>query len=463
MSNSERMHHFSKEGRNFVVDPNSLFLFERKARSGWSFRKNSTDKLYPISFLPLRTRDFQSEIRAEFARRKRGPDYTFLNISHSCNLKCVYCFAKGGNYNGLTALMDQTTAKNAVDAIISSCMAPTVTINFFGGEPLLNSSVLYATISYAIDAAIINRKTLNIIVTTNGTKSFCELGNRLNGTNHRIAISIDGPRDTHNLQRPFRNGRPSYDTITGNIMEYIEQFGAANITAKSTWKTQHNDLVSLVANLKSIGFHSIYLSKETHFTNGNANLSKTQGLEDLPAVLKAYDNLARWYVGELNVGTYLIIRPLYTIMRAILYSEIIRYRCMAGTRGWCVVPQGSIYPCHRFVEHKEYILGSVYSSDKLSVKLVDELASAEMLTPPLCLSCWAQYWCFSNRCVYQNVLMEQKLWEINQPQYCSFMRELLELICFHISNLNKVGKKIFNLKKMHNQQIQRTQKAAPLI
>lgn len=41
-----------------------------------------------------------------------------LNISHRCNLKCKYCFAKEGTYGGQAADMSLEIAKKAIDFLI---------------------------------------------------------------------------------------------------------------------------------------------------------------------------------------------------------------------------------------------------------------------------------------------------------------------------------------------------------
>ena len=41
-----------------------------------------------------------------------------LNIIHGCNLRCKYCFADEGEYNGHKGVMSLETAKQAIDMLL---------------------------------------------------------------------------------------------------------------------------------------------------------------------------------------------------------------------------------------------------------------------------------------------------------------------------------------------------------
>ena len=66
-----------------------------------------------------------------------------MHLAHDCNLRCGYCFAKGGAFAGKRELMDEDTARTAVDYLIAaSGPRRNLEVDFFGGEPLLNFAVL---------------------------------------------------------------------------------------------------------------------------------------------------------------------------------------------------------------------------------------------------------------------------------------------------------------------------------
>lgn len=66
-----------------------------------------------------------------------------LHIAHDCNLRCEYCFASTGEYGGHRALMSAEVGKAAIDFLLfHSAGRRNLEVDFFGGEPLMNFSVV---------------------------------------------------------------------------------------------------------------------------------------------------------------------------------------------------------------------------------------------------------------------------------------------------------------------------------
>ena len=62
-------------------------------------------------------------------------------VSNDCNLRCKYCYAKGGNYGRNRSVMSKKTAKSFVDFCVTN-FNRVDNVSFFGGEPLLNYPVI---------------------------------------------------------------------------------------------------------------------------------------------------------------------------------------------------------------------------------------------------------------------------------------------------------------------------------
>ena len=91
-----------------------------------------------------------------------------LNVSHMCNLRCEYCFADGGSYNGKATNMSFDVAKSAIDFLVErSGTRRNLEVDFFGGEPLLNLDVVKKTISYARSLEKSKNKNFRFTITTN--------------------------------------------------------------------------------------------------------------------------------------------------------------------------------------------------------------------------------------------------------------------------------------------------------
>lgn len=141
-----------------------------------------------------------------------------------CNFACDYCIqGDHGDYNKHAAKMSLETAARVGDWIeqrLDAIAPQRMVLTFFGGEPLLNMSVLYY-LSERLHRASGGRGVeflINII--TNGLLLSREMVERLNplGLNG-IKITLDGDRDAHNRSRPLRGGQGTFDRIVAAVRE----------------------------------------------------------------------------------------------------------------------------------------------------------------------------------------------------------------------------------------------------
>ena len=135
-----------------------------------------------------------------------------LNISHMCNLRCEYCFADGGSYNGAMTNMSFDVAKKAVDFLIEkSGHRRNLEVDFFGGEPLLNFDVVKKTVAYARGLEKEKGKNFRFTITTNATLLTDDAIEFFNKEMYNVVISIDGRKEVHNSVRKTATGEGSYD------------------------------------------------------------------------------------------------------------------------------------------------------------------------------------------------------------------------------------------------------------
>lgn len=134
-----------------------------------------------------------------------------------CNARCFYCFEKGIN----AVNMSENTANKLADFIIKKSDGKKVKIQWFGGEPLYNSS--------AIDI-ISNKLNENNIeffadITTNGylfdDKSLLKSKNSWHLKN--VQITLDGQRDTYNkIKNYIYNDKNPYNRVINNIERLLK-------------------------------------------------------------------------------------------------------------------------------------------------------------------------------------------------------------------------------------------------
>ncbi len=138
-----------------------------------------------------------------------------LNLE--CNLACTYCYEEG--FRGKLQMSD-ATAGTTVDWVVAEHMEQgrDVEIQFYGGEPLLSLPLIHnISTQLQLAAASYGRK-FSISMTTNGTLLTRAVVQQLLPYNFTKAIlTLDGPREIHDTQRPFFSGRGSFATIVANI------------------------------------------------------------------------------------------------------------------------------------------------------------------------------------------------------------------------------------------------------
>lgn len=142
---------------------------------------------------------------AERLRHKKrfldyGPNLHILVVTLRCNETCVYCHASRADMDAVHTDMTPETAEKTVDFILQST-SPAVTIEFQGGEPLVNFPVVKHVIEYALAKNRAYGKQLEFTMVTNLAMMDEEKLAWLVDHKVQICTSIDGPQPIHDKQR----------------------------------------------------------------------------------------------------------------------------------------------------------------------------------------------------------------------------------------------------------------------
>lgn len=98
----------------------------------------------------LFTEDEYKSLSIDLTNRQTYVKALCLNVAHTCNLSCEYCFASQGKYNGSRAIMSYEVGKRAIDYLLeNSGHHRNLDIDFFGGEPLMAWKVVKQIVAYA--------------------------------------------------------------------------------------------------------------------------------------------------------------------------------------------------------------------------------------------------------------------------------------------------------------------------
>jgi len=144
----------------------------------------------------------------------------WLHVTDACNLACPYCYLKKSGH-----AMDEATGFAAVDAVFRSALAEkfqTVKLKYAGGEATLNFPLVIKLHDYATQLAEQHQLGLEAVILSNGAAFTDERIREIKQCNICVMISLDGLGASHDVQRPFVNGRGSFLAVNKGIERLIE-------------------------------------------------------------------------------------------------------------------------------------------------------------------------------------------------------------------------------------------------
>jgi len=166
-----------------------------------------------------------------YRRRKRfihsGPNLHIVVVTLRCNETCVYCHASRADLDAVHTDMTIETAERTVDMILRTT-SPHVTIEFQGGEPLVNFPVVQHIVAYATERNRGLGKQLEFTMVSNlslmdETKLQWLLAHRV-----QLCTSIDGPKALHDKQRKLPT-LSAYDAALPWIARINEAYREAGL------------------------------------------------------------------------------------------------------------------------------------------------------------------------------------------------------------------------------------------
>ncbi len=136
---------------------------------------------------------------------RAGPNLHVVVVTLRCNETCVYCHASRAGMAATNTDMTPAIAEKTVDLALATT-SQSVTIEFQGGEPLANFSVVQHIIEYATRRNATLGKSLEFTLVTNLGLMTEERMTYLLDHKVQICTSIDGPQALHDKQRKLAGG-----------------------------------------------------------------------------------------------------------------------------------------------------------------------------------------------------------------------------------------------------------------
>ncbi|SHJ70923.1 radical SAM/SPASM domain-containing protein [Desulfofundulus thermosubterraneus] len=308
-----------------------------------------------------------------------------LLVTTDCNLRCVYCYARGGEGR---EHMTWEVARQAVD--YAAARSRSFKIQFSGGEPLLNLPLVREVVAYVRS----RRLSVKLQLQTNGTLITPVVARELKSLGVALGVSLDGRPEINDRLRPFAGGEGSTLAVIRGLQnlaaEGIKVGLTVVLTAESTaGLTQLVELAAYLGNVYGISLDLLRLlgrGREGRVAPPEPELLSQQ----VKAAIKRAEEIAR--LGGPLIRFREVERLKYQLHRGITRQHY----CYATTgQSMAVMPDGSVYPCASLSGLTEFYLGRITDG---RFSLAEALAGTSLLGRTVevmagCRDCWHRYLC----------------------------------------------------------------------
>lgn len=306
-------------------------------------------------------------------------DLTILTTT-ACNMRCTYCFERLEAIMASEKISDQIM--DFIERYNDNNNLKSIHITWFGGEPLLNLSLIRNLSVKLIHFSDNNGIIYNASIITNGTLLSEDISRELH-EKHRIIsaqITVDGVGEVHNLRRPYP-GRNGFEIIMNNIRKACQimhiiirtNVDSGNITET----TKLIDYISSDSILKS----NVYL-----------DFSRVVGNEVGCMTLSSFEMV------KLGLMDKLIDSGITENINNISAQGILA-PCSVLSRGsYIIYPNGDLYKCYEVVGKKEYCVGNITD---YPFKERENLIASNYKIAPECENCAKLPLCNKNICPYR--------------------------------------------------------------
>ncbi len=345
-----------------------------------------------------------------------------LFVAQQCNMACVYCYGQGGEYAD-KGMMNAETAFKSVDWLMeNSGDIESVNIGFFGGEPMMNFPLIKKVVGYAKQEAEKRGKKVTFGMTTNASLLSDQRIAFMQEENIHPLISIDGTPEIQNRQRPFKNGKDSYDKTYANIQRLKQVF--PHVMARATLHGD-TDPAEVRAGLEQAGFESFVIKKASRVILDNLPVEEVLCQDQGEPMIAMEKNMAHDLLRDIkarNVGKEATNSTVGFFVGQLISSDKRHYYCGVGRGMVAITTAGDIYPCHRFAGQEDMKLGNI---DSYKVGGINDYHRAIVDNLPECKRCWARYAC-GGGCFYESKAARGDV-HLPDRSFCQEIKTLVEM------------------------------------
>lgn len=210
-------------------------------------------QLKDINIVVENEQDEIAELKTHINKKRYSAETLMLTIipTNACNFKCIYCY-QPTRYSYMSE-----EVFNSILTWLGKNLRFYKKLNlvWFGGEPLLHKTLVITMMKKVKELCKKNKVAMVASMTTNGylldVNTFQEL---VKSGLIFYQITIDGNRETHNLQRPHKTNDNSYEVILNNLIKIKELYPMfrfeIGIRINVSGKMKQEDIFQFIDNMK---------------------------------------------------------------------------------------------------------------------------------------------------------------------------------------------------------------------
>lgn len=342
----------------------------------------------------------------EIFLQRKLPKIT-LQVTQNCNFRCTYCIYNGPSHSRQRTRsnkrMSWKTAKDAVDFLWNhSVDSPQVDIGFYGGEPLLEFSLIKKVVDYS-ERRLLGKK-LTFSMTTNGSLLTTEVIHFLQDHNFGLLISLDGSKEINDKNRVFADGRGTFDSVMKQIElikkvapDYFKRLMVSMVIDPMNNFDCINSIYIKASELSELNLIPSFVDYEyedrkTTFSDEYTWRHEYQLFLAILSVFKRFPEkelspIAKTFISRTTNEFSRVAKG-----RALREIDTPSGTCIPGQMRLLIDVSGRFFPCERVSEKSAAMcLGSI--KDGFDIGKVNQLLSAGSLTQSECCKCWCFRYC----------------------------------------------------------------------
>lgn len=330
-----------------------------------------------------------------------------FQMSQNCNLRCSYCpYSDNGIYDSRVHTdknMKWEIVQQGIDFLITNSKdIDNLHIAFYGGEPLIVKELIIRAMKYAVEQ--VNGKKISFGMTTNATLLDDDFAKAVSEYDITIMVSLDGPKEIHDKNRAFVDGRGSFDVIYKNISniknKYKDLYDKLKYNTVIAPNSDYREIFDFfrknqdICNLSKVSLNTLssnytdktFVYEDTYFEESN--------YETLKAFLLLLGKLEKEPAPNHKTDIDIIF-GLKEFLSPIEKTPSIAHpsgTCIPGLKKLFVDVNGNFFPCERIDENSTLMqIGNI--KEGFDVDKVSEVLNVGAVTENECKNCWAFYNC----------------------------------------------------------------------